>query len=69
MSIRTAGGDGDVRREWHSVAAVARLLGVSVQTVRRYIHYGELPAIRLGLELRVSESDLMEWLQHRRINA
>lgn len=46
---------------------VARILGVHVQTVRRYIRSQELPAIRLTPRLyKVRRVDLEHFLHHRR---
>ncbi len=46
---------------------VARILGVHVQTVRRYIRSKQLPAIRLTPRLyKVSQGDLERFLSARR---
>lgn len=39
--------------EWHTVARVARGLGVDVATVRRWASRGEIPAIRVGHTWRI----------------
>jgi excisionase family DNA binding protein len=45
---------------------VARILGVHVQTVRRYIRARQLPAIRLTPRLyKVREHDLQRFLESR----
>jgi excisionase family DNA binding protein len=48
-----------------SVSEVASRLGVSAHTVRRKIHMGELPAVRLGDDgpLRVDAGRLDAWLR------
>lgn len=46
---------------------VARILGVHVQTVRRYIRLQELPAIRLTPRLyKIRQGDLDRFLEARR---
>jgi excisionase family DNA binding protein len=43
--------------------AVARQLGVSHSTVRRLIAAGELPALQSGKHYRVSEVDLIAFIE------
>jgi excisionase family DNA binding protein len=46
--------------------AVAEQLGVSCETVLRWVRRGELPAIRLpGGAIRIGQQELEEWLMHR----
>ena len=47
----------------HSVDEIAEAWRKSVQFVRREIHAGRLQAVRLGVELRVSEASLQEYLE------
>jgi excisionase family DNA binding protein len=49
-----------------SVTAVAERLDLSTKTIRRCITAGTLPVHRLGRQLRVSEADLLAFLQQRR---
>ena len=44
---------------------VAELLKVSEATVRTWIHEGELRAIRIGREFRISAEDLEAFLNER----
>ncbi|MEV6629339.1 helix-turn-helix domain-containing protein [Actinoplanes sp. NPDC051470] len=44
--------------EWHSPEQVADLLGLHVRTVRGYIRDGRLPAVRIGKQYRIAQSDL-----------
>jgi excisionase family DNA binding protein len=49
------------------VQNVADELGVDVQTVRRWIHAGSLPAVKPGKEYRIREADLEEFLAAREV--
>lgn len=51
------------------VAEVATQLRVDPYTVRRYIARGELPAFRIGRELRVGADELAAYLAGRRVSA
>ena len=49
---------------------VAELLGVSAETVLRYVRRGELPAIRLpGGAIRFQPDDLDAWLAGRAVGS
>jgi len=45
-----------------TVRSVAARLEVSDKTVRRLIQSGQLPALRIGHGLRISEDDLRRYL-------
>lgn len=47
----------------------ARRVGISVPTVRRAIHRGELPHYRLGKLIRFGERHVEEWLAKHEILA
>jgi excisionase family DNA binding protein len=49
------------------VHGIADELGVDVQTVRRWIKAGDLPAFKPGKEYRVREADLQEFLAAREV--
>jgi excisionase family DNA binding protein len=55
-----------------TVKQTAVRLGYSESTVRRWIAGGQLPALRLGegeqSPLRVSNAELEEWLEERKLN-
>ena len=50
----------------YAVDDVAEQLGVSSKTVRRWIAAGDLPAHRLGRQLRISEADLAAFIARSR---
>lgn len=60
-------GNGQLRFETLTVTTVAECLQVSTKTVRRMIESRELPASRVGRQLRVRASDLDAYLKRRRI--
>lgn len=45
---------------------VADALGVSEMTIRRLIRRGELPAVRVGIQLRVPRADVLAYLTRQR---
>ena len=45
---------------------VVAYLNVTPRTIYRLIRTGELPAIRIGHQWRVRQSDLDEWLDRQR---
>lgn len=49
-----------------TVAEAAELLRIDPYTVRRYVNRGELPAYRIGRELRIDPAELQAYLQGRR---
>lgn len=52
-----------------SVAQVAERRGVCVETVRRAIRSGQLPAVRIGSRLRIDPADLDRWDDSARVAA
>ncbi len=48
-----------------TISEVAEVCRVSPRTVRRWIERGEMPAHRLGRQLRISEKDLKIFLRER----
>jgi excisionase family DNA binding protein len=48
-----------------TLAEAARLLQVSTRTLQRMIHSNNLPALKVGGQWRVRESQLTEWIQRR----
>ena len=52
-----------------TVSEVAAAMRVSNMTVYRLIKTGELPAVRVGKNYRLRESDLERFLQERSVHA
>ena len=46
---------------------VVAYLNVTPRTIYRLIRTGELPAIRIGHQWRIRQSDLDEWLDRQRV--
>lgn len=51
----------------YTIKEIAELLKVNKMTIYRYIKAGRLPAIYLGKEYRVLESDLIAFLHRHRV--
>ena len=62
MSLTT---NEETTRPLLTVSEVADFCRLSPRTVRRWIERGELPAHRLGRQLRISEKDLKIFLRER----
>ncbi len=50
-----------------SLQKVARVLGVSVQTLRKWVREGEIPAFWIGSRMKLRESDLKEWIRQNKM--
>ncbi len=44
---------------------VADLLGVKPSTVRKWVHYGFIPYVKLGACVRFVQSDIETWVRER----
>ena len=53
--------------EFLNTKQLARLLGVQTVTIRRWIEKGELPAYKIGKELRVDKVDFENFVKERRV--
>jgi excisionase family DNA binding protein len=53
--------------EYYSVRQLATLIGVKPVTIRRWVQKGDLPAAKLGKEIRVKKSDFDIFFNQRRI--
>ncbi len=54
--------------DWLTTDEIARDLKVNVKTVRNWIKSGELGAIDVGGEYRISRSDYEDFINHRRMD-
>ena len=48
-----------------TLSEAARLLQVSTRTLHRMIRSGDLPALKVGGQWRVRETQLQQWVEHR----
>ena len=46
-------------------AAIAERLGMSVSTIRKWVHYGFIPHVKLGRAVRFREKDIEKWIEER----
>lgn len=50
-----------------TVEEAAMYLSVTVQTIRKYIHNGEIPAYRINRSFRISENAIRKFLRERNL--
>lgn len=48
-----------------NTAEIAELLGVKPSTIRKWVHYGYIPYVKLGRAVRFNLKDIEQWLQQR----
>jgi len=58
---------GEIKMKIYSIFEICELLSISRKTINKYITSGELKAIRLGNQIRVSEISLMEFLEYKEV--
>ena len=46
-------------------AEIAEQLGMSVSTIRKWVHYGFIPHVKLGRAVRFREKDIETWIEER----
>ena len=66
--LPAAAGEAQPGHRFHSIPTVAERLDVSEKSVRRYIERGELPAYKIGGQIRIGEEDLQNFLRSCRMN-
>ncbi|HSG78750.1 MAG TPA: helix-turn-helix domain-containing protein [Acidimicrobiia bacterium] len=59
----------DVDKQWLSVADLCEYMDVSTFVVTRVLRSGELPAVKMGREWRVSRQDFEDWLNAQRLES
>jgi excisionase family DNA binding protein len=53
------------RKELLDVKQVAEWLNVKESTIRKWVHYGFIPYVKLGRCVRFQESVIEKWLRER----
>jgi excisionase family DNA binding protein len=53
------------RKELLNTAQVAEWLHVKESTIRKWVHYGYVPHVKLGRCVRFQESEIEKWLHER----
>ena len=53
------------RKELMNTAQVAEWLNVKESTIRKWVHYGFIPHVKIGRCVRFREEDIETWLQER----
>jgi len=59
----------EIDKDWLSVGDICDYMGVSSYVVTRVLRSGELPAVKMGREWRVSTRDFEDWLNAQRWEA
>ena len=54
--------------KFYTVEEVAKMLNVSLQTIRRYIKSGKLQAIKLGKSYKISQEHVDKALKEHEVN-
>jgi excisionase family DNA binding protein len=57
----------DLGKDWLSVADVCEYMDVSPFVVTRVLRAGDLPAVKIGREWRISRIDFEDWLNEQRL--
>jgi excisionase family DNA binding protein len=52
-------------KELLDTAQVAKWLNIAESTVRKWVHYGFIPHVKIGRCVRYREEDIETWLQER----
>ena len=53
------------RKELMNTAQVAEWLNIAESTVRKWVHYGFIPHVKIGRCVRFREEDIETWLKER----
>ncbi len=53
------------RKELLNTAQLSEWLQVKESTIRKWVHYGYVPHVKLGRCVRFQESEIEQWLRER----
>lgn len=59
----------NIDKEWLTVADVCEYMDVSTFVVTSMLRSGEVPAVKVGREWRVSKLDFEQWINEQRSRA
>jgi excisionase family DNA binding protein len=59
----------EIGKDWLSVADICEYMDVSTFVVTRVLRSGELPAVKMGREWRISRVDFEDWLNSKRLSS
>lgn len=51
----------------YTVQEIAEILGISHKTIQKYVRQGDIKAIRLGNQLRITEQAFMDFLESKTV--
>ncbi|MDD4110098.1 MAG: helix-turn-helix domain-containing protein [Clostridia bacterium] len=51
----------------YTVQEIAEILGISRKTIQKYVRQGDIKAIRLGNQLRITEQAFMDFLESKTV--
>ena len=51
----------------YTVQEIAEILGISRKTTQKYVRQGDIKAIRLGNQLRITEQAFMDFLESKTV--
>ena len=52
---------------YRSVESIAEEMGVTIRVIRAEIKRGDLEAIKIGKEYRISDEDFNKWIEKKRV--
>jgi|BioPla2DNA2_1021312.scaffolds.fasta_scaffold65923_2 excisionase family DNA binding protein len=51
----------------YTVQEIAEILGISRKTIQKYVRQGDIKAIRLGNQLRITEQAFIDFLESKTV--
>lgn len=68
MEGKTQKAAGEVDHQFYTCEQIADILQIDVESVRRYVRSGKLPAIKLNKRhIRISKKDFEQFLEYQRV--